>query len=281
VEIKAADVKKLRDKTGAGMLDCKKALMEAEGDYAKAEKKLKELGLAAAAKRSGRATNQGRIFTAVTENKAGILELACETDFVARNKDFIALGNSLLEKVIENGYTESNEELEAMVKDVISTIKENMSLKRFETLDIAENEAAADYIHGEGSLGVLVKMKAENPAVLQNDEVKSFLFDCALHAAAFNPLYLDKSDVDDTYIREQEEIYRKQVAELGKPANVVDNIVKGKINKHFSEICFLQQGFVKDDKTSVENTMKELGKKVGSSLSITDFLYYRVGQDAE
>lgn len=281
MEIKAADVKKLRDKTGAGMLDCKKALMEAEGDYTKAEKKLKELGLAAAAKRSGRATNQGRIFTAVTDTKAGILELACETDFVARNKDFIALGNNLLEKVIENGYTESNEELEAMVKDVISTIKENMSLKQFETINIAENEAAADYIHGEGSLGVLVKMQAEDPAVLEKEEVKAFLFDCALHVAAFNPLYLDKTNVDDAYIKEQEEIYRKQVAELGKPANVIDNIVKGKINKHFSEICFLQQGFVKDDKTSVEDTMKALGKKVGSALSITDYRYYRVGQDAE
>lgn len=279
MDIKAADVKKLRDKTGAGMLDCKKALKESDGDFSKAEKKLKELGLAAAAKRSGRATDQGRIFTSVTDTKAGILELACETDFVARNKDFIALGNQMLSKVLENDYKEPNDELNQMVKDVISTIKENMSLKKFETMNVSENELVSEYTHGEGNIGVLVKMKAEKPEALQNQEVKDFLFDCALHAAAFNPMFLDKSDIDEAYKKEQEDIFKNSVAESGKPANVIDNIVKGKMNKHFSEICFLQQGFVKDDKISVEKTLKALSDKVGSELKIVDYIYYRVGMD--
>lgn len=280
MSIKASDVKKLRDKTGAGMMECKKALVETDGDFAQAEKKLKELGLAAAAKRSGRATDNGRISTLITADKAGILEVACETDFVARNTDFIKLGNDLIAEVIEKGYTEKNEELENMVKDLISTIKENMSLKRFEVLELSENDMAAEYIHGEGSIGVLVKLNAEDKSALENEKVKEFLFDCALHIAAFNPVYLDKGDVDEAYLAEQIDIFTNQVAAMGKPANVVENIVKGKINKHYSEICFLQQGFVKDDKTSVERVLAALSKEVGTKLQITDYRYYKVGDEA-
>jgi len=280
VTIKASDVKKLREKTGAGMLDCKKALVETDGNFQQAEKKLKELGLAAAAKRSGRATNNGRISTKITSDRAGILEIACETDFVARNKDFIALGDALLSTVFEKNKTEIDEELENMVKDLISTIKENMTLKRFSVLPLAENEIAADYIHGGGALGVLVKMKADNTAVLANEAVKEFLFNCALHIAAFSPLYLSSELVDAEYLEEQKDIFTKQVAAMDKPANVVENIVKGKINKHFSEICFLQQPFVKDDKSSVSQVLAALSKEVGTKLEITDYRYFKVGEEA-
>lgn len=275
--IKAADVKKLRDMTGAGMMECKKALTESEGDFKKAEKLLKELGLAAAAKRSGRATDQGRVFTKVADTKALILELACETDFVARNKDFIQLGEQMLEVALDKGYSSINEELEQMVTDLISKIKENMSAKRLSALDIADNEHVAEYIHGEGSIGVIVKIAAEDGSKI-TDEVKEFAFDCALHIAAFNPTYRDKSDVDQAYVDEQTEIFTKQVAALGKPANVVDNIVKGKLNKHFTEICFLQQGFVKDDKVSVEKKLAELSKAVGTKITIADYITFRVGE---
>lgn len=278
--IKASDVKKLREKTGAGMLDCKKALVETDGNFQQAEKKLKELGLAAAAKRSGRATNNGRVSTKITSDRAGILEIACETDFVARNKDFIALGDALLSTVFEKNKTEIDEELENMVKDLISTIKENMTIKRFSVLDLAANEIASDYIHGEGVLGVLVKMKAENPAVLETEAVKEFLFNCALHIAAFSPLYLSSELVDAEYLEEQKDIFTKQVAAMDKPANVVENIVKGKINKHFSEICFLQQPFVKDDKSSVSQVLAALSKEVGTKLEITDYRYFKVGEEA-
>ncbi len=278
--IKASDVKKLREKTGAGMLDCKKALVETDGNFQQAEKKLKELGLAAAAKRSGRATNNGRISTKITSDRAGILEIACETDFVARNKDFIALGEALLAAVFEKNKSEIDEELENMVKDLISTIKENMTIKRFSILELADNEMAADYIHGEGALGVLVKIKAENPAVLESEAVKEFLFNCALHIAAFSPSYLSSDLVDDEYLEEQKDIFTKQVAAMDKPANVVENIVKGKINKHFSEICFLQQPFVKDDKSSVSQVLAALAKEVGTKLEITDYRYFKVGEEA-
>ncbi len=280
VEIKAADVKKLREKTGAGMLDCKKALTDAGGDFSGAEKILKELGLAAAAKRSGRATNEGRIFTKVGSSLATVVEIACETDFVARNQDFIALGEDIAQTIIAKNLTEKTDELNNKVKEAISTIKENMDLKRFKTMAVAEDELVSEYVHGEGAIGVLVKLKADKASVLQNDAVKEFSFDCALHLAAFNPLFLNRDSVEESYKQEQEQIFRKQAESLGKPEKVMEGIVKGKMNKHFSEICFLDQGFVKEEKKSVAAKMKEVAGAAGGKLDIVDFVYYKVGDDS-
>jgi elongation factor Ts len=276
-DVKPADVKKLRDKTGAGMLDCKKALVEAAGDFTKAEKLLKEQGLAAAAKRSDRATNEGRVFTKIENNKAGIVELACETDFVARNENFINAGTELLDAIVKDSLSEITPALEEQVKMVISKIKENISIKRFKTFEVADNEFCMDYIHGEGGIGVLVKMSADNNSLFENEKVKEFAFDCALHIAAFNPLYLSKDDVDEAYINEQTEIFMKQAQNLGKPENVLQGIVKGKLNKHFSQICLLDQPFVKDDKNSLQKVLDSVGKEAGGKLKIEDFVYYRVG----
>ncbi|MBI9108117.1 MAG: elongation factor Ts [Spirochaetales bacterium] len=278
-DIKPADVKRLREKTGAGILDCKKALVDAEGDFAKAEKLLKEQGLAAASKRSDRATNEGRVFTKIDGTKAGILELACETDFVARNDNFKNAGAELLDSIMEENLTEMTDSLEENVKLVISKIKENISVKRFKTLEVADNELCVDYIHGEGGIGVLVKIAADNKTLLSNDELKQFAFDCALHIAAFNPLFLSQDKVDAAYTQEQTEIFTKQAENLEKPANVLQGIVKGKLNKHFSQICLLDQPFVKDDKSSLANVLAALGKKIGGTLSIADFAYFRVGEE--
>ena len=281
MEVTASEVKKLREKTGAGMLDCKKALVEAGGDFAKAEKILKELGLAAAAKRSGRATNEGRIFSQVTEGAAGLLELSCETDFVARNEDFIRFGEELLATVIEKKLSEITPELETKVTDVISRIKENITLRRFKVLPVDSGELAVEYIHGEGGIGVIVKLKSDNAGLLTDERVKSFAFDVALHVAAYNPMYLSREKVDPAYLKEQEEIFTKQAESLGKPENVLAGIVKGKVNKHLSEICLLQQAFVKDDKQSVQQMQEKVGKEVGANLTITDFLYFRVGEEID
>lgn len=279
MEIKAADVKALRDKTGAGMMDCKNALTEAGGDPVKAEKILKELGLAAAAKRTGRATNEGRIFTSIKEGRAAILELSCETDFVARNADFIALGEELAAAVAEKDLAADSAELTDRVTDLITTIKENMSLRRAESLPIAEGETVQDYIHGEGRIGVLVKAGADKPEILENEAVKTFVFDCALHVAAFNPMFLSEKDVPAEYLKEQEGIFAKQAETLGKPEKVIQGIVKGRMKKHLSEICFLDQPFVRDDKKSVAQVAQEVGKEAGGQLSIEKFVYYRVGED--
>lgn len=277
--VQAADVKKLREITGAGMLECKKALTETDGDIKKAEKVLKERGVAAATKRSGRATNEGRIFSHTKGDAGGLLELACETDFVARNSDFVSFGENLIAKVVEDGRTEVDSELEQKVKELISILKENIKIRRFDTINSSENEMLIDYIHGEGRIGVIVKFHAEDASKLQEERVKNLAFDCALHVAAFNPIYLSKDTVEADYLKEQEEIFYKQVQQLGKPEKVLEGIVKGKLNKHLSEICLLNQGFVKEEKKSVQQILQEVSKEIGTTLSITGYLYYRVGEE--
>jgi len=280
VEIKPVDVKKLRDQTGAGMTDCKTALTEASGDFNKAVKILKEKGLAAAAKRSSRATQEGKIFTKISEGKVVILELSCETDFVARNENFIKLGKELAEEIIASGAETVNEKLSGMVTTAISVLKENMTLKRFKTLLLANNEYAADYIHGAGNIGTIIKLKAENPEVFGKDVVKTLAVDLTLHAAAFAPMALSEKDISDAYMKEQEEIFRKQSENLNKPENVLQGIIKGKINKHLSEICFLNQPFVKDDKRKVSQVLADVSKEAGSKIELSSYLYYKLGENA-
>ena len=280
MEISAKIVKELRDATGAGMMDCKKALVEAEGEFAKAEKILKEMGLAAVAKRAGRATNNGRAFTLIKDGKAVILEMVCETDFVARNTDFIALGEELCNDIIENNYTEIVPALGAKVEGLITKIKENMSLKRFDVWTLDDSTLVSEYVHGEGSLATIVALSSSDKSVLEHESVKTLANDLALHVAAFNPLYLDKSDVDADYIKENTEIFTTQTLALGKPEKVVPGIVAGKLNKHFTEICFMQQSFVKDDSISVEKALADISKEVGATLKVSKYCLYKVGVEA-
>ena len=280
MEIKPIDVKKLREQTGAGMLDCKNALKESDGDIKKAVKILKEKGLAAAAKRSARATQEGKIFTKIADGKAVILELSCETDFVSRNEIFVNLGKSLVDKAIASGATEITEELKTMVKEGIGTLKENMELKNLKVIDIADDEYVVDYIHGIGNIGTLIKLKSDNKDVFSNAAVKEFAFDSALHVAAFNPVALSPEAIDPAYIKEQEEIFTKQAESLDKPEKVIQGIIKGKLSKHLSEICFLNQPFVKDDKKKVSQVLAETAKAAGCKLEIADYIYFRVGENA-
>jgi elongation factor Ts len=273
-----AAVKELRDKTGAGMMECKKALVDAGGDMAKAEKLLKESGLAAAAKRMSRTTNEGRIFSRIAGKRAAMLELTCETDFVARNSDFVAMGNKMLDKLMADGARVDPASLEAMVGDIARIIKENMGLRRFKVVDAADDEMLIDYIHGEGRIGVILKFRLGNPAVASNPKVKETTFDLALHVAAFAPAYLSRDKVDPAYIAEQEAIFRKQVEAMDKPENVLAGIIKGKVAKHLSEICLLEQGFVKDEKIKVQKVLEDLGKQAGGKVELADYLYFKVGQ---
>ena len=261
------------------MLDCKNALISAEGDFAKAEKILKEQGLAAAAKRSGRATNEGRIFTMVKTGKAGVMELSCETDFVAINELFAKSGTEILENYIDAETL--TPEMEEKLKGTIATLKENIAIRRLKLLKIGANEFVVDYIHGVGKIGVLVKIAVEKAALLENKQVKQFGFDAALHVAAFNPLYLSRKDVDPGYLKEQEEIFTKQAEGMDKPEKVLKGIIQGKLNKHLSSICLLSQGFVKQEKVSVEKILAELGRNVGGKVEIVDFAVFKLGEELE
>ena len=277
MEIKASDVKTLREKTGAGMMDCKNALIKAVGDYAKAEKILREEGVSVAEKRIGRATNEGKIFSKIDGKRAVMLELDCETDFVSRNKDFIDTGVKLVELVLAKNLREPNAEMQALVTEVISKIKENIILKRFTVVEAGAGELLVDYIHSD-KLGVLIRVKADKPELAADKRVHDFAFDIALHVAAFNPKYLDRSKIDAAFIKEQEEIFTKQAEGLGKPATVLQGIIKGKVNKYLSDICLLDQGFVKDEKVPVGKAITEFSKQIGATLSVVEYLYYKVGE---
>ncbi len=275
--ITADAVKRLRDRTGAGMMDCKKALVEANGDFDAAERILKEMSLVAVSNRQDRATDNGRVFVKAQDDKAVLVELSCETDFVANNELFIETGEKIAAVALEKGYTEVNEELEAMVTELITTIKENMELKTLCAYEIGENQKATTYVHGNGSLAVLVIAQADSPALFENADVAAFLQDSAMHVAAFTPSFLDRKSVDEAYIKEQESIFAVQAAQLDKPEKVQQGIVKGRLNKHLAEVCFLEQPFVKDDSLSVAKKMAEVAKAAGGSLEITEFAFLRAG----
>jgi elongation factor Ts len=278
--ISAADVKKLREKTGAGMMDCKKALNEAGGDFDRAEEILKELGLAAVAKRSGRATEEGRVFTYVGDAGAGILEISCETDFVARNEEFAATGAELVKDAVEKNLSADDKGMNDRVAELAATIKENMSVRRLEKIALSDKQVALDYIHGDaGSLGVVVILDLSDASLKSNEAVLTLGKDLAMHAAAFSPLYLNEEAVDSAYLADQEKIFKAQAENMDKPENVVQGIIKGKLKKHLKEICFTEQGFVKDDKRSVTQVLSDTGKEVGGEIKLTKYVVFRAGEE--
>jgi elongation factor Ts len=283
-EISAADVKKLRDITGAGPMECKNALVSTGGDFAKAEKMLKEKGLAALEKRVGRATNEGKIFIKINNDgsAAALVELSSETDFVARNPDFITLGGVIADKVLEKNISAPNDELNGMVQELATKIRENMGLKRLCLVKASSNEYLTQYIHGDGNIGVVVKCESDKPEIFKNEEVKSFIFSIALHIAAFNPAAIDRSKIDQKWVKEQEEIFKVQMDKdeklKGKPENVLAGILQGKVNKYLSEICLLEQGYVKDEKLTVAKAIDECAKKAGAKLAVNSYAYFKVGQ---
>jgi elongation factor Ts len=284
VDIKASDIKDLREKTGAGMMDCKKALVEAKGDFAGAEKLLREWGMAGVEKRAGRATNEGKIFLKESAGKISLVEIVCETDFVCRNKDFIDVGNKAVALAFDKGYDKPTPDVDAMVKDIAGIIKENMALKRVKLIVAGPNEYIHSYVHGEGTLAVVVKFRSDKSEAFANDKVKAFVHDVALHIAAFNPMFLDDTKPAPAWIEEQKEIFAKQI-ELdekmkGKPEKVIQGAAAGKLKKLMAEICLLNQGFVKEEKTPVAQAMAAVAKEAGAKLEIVDFIYVKVGESA-
>ena len=282
-EINAADVKRLREKTGAGMMECKNALVSSEGNFGEAEKLLKEKGLAALEKRADRAANEGKIFIKIKDDlsAAVLVELSSETDFVARNPEFIALGGTIADKALEQGIGAPNEALGGLVTELATKIRENMGLKRLNLVKAGPNEYLSQYIHGDGNIGVVVKCESDKPEIFKNEEVKSFVFSLALHIAAFNPHALDRSKIDQGWLSEQEDIFRKQIEQdeklQDKPANVLEGILKGKVNKYLSEICLLEQGYVKDEKLTVARAIDACAQKAGGKLTVSDYVYFKVG----
>ena len=280
--ISASDVKKLRDLTGAGMMDCKKALTEADGDFQAAEKILKEMGLAAVAKRQDRATENGRVFVKNDGKNVVLLSLSCETDFVAKNADFAKLGEDMCSVILEKGYTEINDELKGMVDGLIAIIKENMNIVKLTVVPVAAY--ASTYVHGEGAVAVCVNLDSDKKEIFAEDDVKELAHDLALHVAAFKPQYLDEASVSKEFEEEQLSIFKAQVASdeklASKPEKVKEGIVRGKLSKLYKEICFLSQPFVKDDTKSVSQAVSEVAKKYQANIKVVGYVVYQAGVTA-
>ncbi|OHD14537.1 MAG: translation elongation factor Ts [Spirochaetes bacterium GWB1_48_6] len=284
MEVTPEMVKKLRDKTGVGIGDCKKALVEAGGDFDKADKILKEKGLASAAKRAGRTNDEGRVFAHVKGTRSGIIQMACETDFVARNADFTAFSVAIAKEMIEAGQTEVNADQDQRLKDLGAKIKENITVKAVSYMDAGVDELVGDYVHmvnDVGRIGVLIKLKAADAAKAAG--LKTLANDLALTVAAYNPLYMTRSDVPAAFITEQEEIFATQMSQdeslQSKPENVKQGILKGKVNKLLAEICLVDKPFIRDDKSTVAQALEKASKEMGTKIELVAYKQLRIGQD--
>lgn len=287
-EITAALVKELREMTGAGMMECKKALTEAEGDIGKAVDVLRTRGLAAVAKKAGRATNEGTVMALIAEDgKAGALvELNCETDFVGMNEKFKAYAEKIAKAVLANKPADldalkasevEGETVEAVVTDAIHTLGENIQLSRF-AYAAQEDGAVASYIHGGGKIGVLVEFKLGDAALATNDDFKKYGRDIAMQVAAASPVSATRDSVDPAVVEHEMSIYKAQAAESGKPENIQEKIATGRMEKFYKENCLTEQAYVKNPDQSVNQYTAEVAKQLGTTIEIVNFTRFMLGE---
>lgn len=275
MNITAAQVKELRDATNVSMMDCKRALQEAEGDMEKAVKLLRERGMAVAAKKASRVAKDGKISAKVSDDgKTGVMiEINCETDFVTRNEKFQAFVAEMTDKAmdVDNPAEAFKDEITA----AIAEIGENIILRKSEKF-VAEKGAVSTYIHMGGKVGVMVEFGLENEANATNETFKELGLDICLHVAAVNPMALDRDGIAESVVAEEKALFAKQVE--GKPENIVENILKGKLNKFYATNCLLEQGFVKEDKTSISELLAAKGKELGDTITIKRYIRWQLGE---
>ena len=283
--IAAKDVMELRKKTGIGMMECKKALVEADGDMEKAVDVLRTRGLAAAAKKAGRATNEGTVMTVLADDakSAAVVELNCETDFVGMNEKF----KGYAEKIARAAMAANVEDIEALkavdaegetvedvLTDAIHTLGENMNLAR---AAVVEAGGVASYIHGGGKIGVLVTFDVEgiDPA---SDEFQHCGRDVAMQVAAASPVSATRESVPAEVVAHEMEIYKAQAAESGKPENIQEKIATGRLEKFYKESCLTEQAFVKNPDQSINQYTDECAKNLGGTIKVTGFKRFMLGE---
>lgn len=287
-EITAALVKELREMTGAGMMECKKALTEAEGDIEKAVDVLRTRGLAQAAKKAGRATNEGTVMALVSEDgtAGALVELNCETDFVGINEKFRAYAEKIATAVLVNKPADldalkaseiEGETVEAVVTDAIHTLGENIQLARFALTDQPEG-AVASYIHGGGKIGVLVEFKLGDVAFATNEDFKKYGRDIAMQVAAANPVAATRESVAAEIVEREMAIYKAQAAESGKPENIQEKMATGRMEKYYKENCLTEQPFVKNPDQSVNAYTAEVAKQLGTTIEVVSFTRFMLGE---
>lgn len=288
----AIDVKNLRELTGVGMMDCKKALTETDGDMEKAVLWLREKGLAAAQKKAGRVAAEGMSFATVTDGVGVITEVNAETDFVAKNEMFVEYVAAVAEVVAKENpasiealmaakYAGGELTVEQAQQEKIMVIGENITVRRFARYAEGVNVA---YVHMGGRIAVLVNMEVSDD-IKGKAEVETLGRDLAMQIAAMNPSYLDKSAVSQDALDKEREILLAQAKEdpknAGKPDNIIEKMVGGRIGKYYEENCLMQQAFVKENKVSVENHIASVAKELGGSIKVVAFTRYMTGEGIE
>ncbi len=273
--ITAAMVKELRDKTGAGMMDCKKALTECEADVEKALDWLRQKGLSKAAKRADRATSEGVIASSTSADGkvSAIVEVMTETDFVARGEKFQEFAKSVAEEVAANN-PENLDAFQDRVNDLAASTGEKTVLGRFVRMTIEGEGVIGTYVHSNGKLAVLVEVDTDKPA---DETVAEFAKNVAMQIAASNPLALDADSLDPALLEREREVYRQKALAEGKPEKIIDKIAEGAVKKYCKEVCLLDQAYIRDDKMSVQDLLKATAKAAGCTIAIRKFVRIQLG----
>ncbi|ALV28652.1 translation elongation factor Ts [Pannonibacter sp. Q-1] len=291
MSITAGMVKDLREKTGAGMMDCKAALTETNGDMEAAIDWLRAKGLAKAAKKAGRVAAEGLVGVASKGTTAAVIELNSETDFVARNDGFQALVRDVaavaltaggdVEAISAAGYPGSDKSVDASIKDAIATIGENMTLRRAAVLSVNDG-VVSTYVHsaisdGLGKIGVLVALESAG----DKDKLNALGRQIAMHIAATSPLSLNVDQLDPAVVERERAVFIEQARESGKPDNIIEKMVEGRIRKFYEEVTLVKQAFVIDPDKTVEQAVEALGKELGTAVTLSGFVRFALGEGIE
>ena len=287
--ISAKDVMELRKQTDCGMMECKKALTDAEGDFAKAIELLRERGLATAAKKAGRVAAEGMVYADYcAECKVGVvIEVNAETDFVAKNADFQAFVKTCADTVIEQNPADveallackaagTEETVDALLKEKILTIGENIKIRRFARYE----GAVTSYVHAGGRIGVIVKFDTTDD-IAATEGFKAYAHNVAMQIAAMNAEYLDEASVPAERVEKEKEILTQQIVDEGKPANIAEKIVAGRLNKFFKEICLVDQVYVQDSSMTVKQYTESVAKELGGDIKIAAYTRFEKGEGLE
>ncbi len=291
MSITASDVKELRARTGAGMMDCKKALGESEGDMEAALDYLRKKGLATAEKRKDRVAKEGLVRIHVDGAVGGMVEVNCETDFVARNEEFEALATALAAQVVEKNPASLDElqsqpiaggaSAETRLADLVGKIGEKMLVSRFRHITLDGPGVVEPYLHAGGRVGVLVALTTSSEEIAAKPEFRETAHELALHVAFASPVCTDRSAIPADLVERERRISRERALEQGKPEKIVDKIVEGQINKYFAEVVLLEQTYVKEDKTAVKKWLAAQGQTLGGEIEVAAFARFALGEAAE
>lgn len=292
MSISANLVKELRERTSAGMMDCKKALEETKGDFEAAIEWLRVKGLSAAAKKAGRIAAEGTVFAQTLGDIGIVVEINSETDFVARNDGFKALVSDIAEHITHAAHAlgdildqafhkNPTKKVGEMMIDAVAKIGEKIVIRRFERYTAAPNSIVHTYVHGEGKIGVLIEVIASKPEATKNPELRTFAQDVCLHIAAMNPMAISSEQIPAEVVSKEKEILKAKNLEQGKKAEMIEKIVEGQIRKFLAENCLVDQSFVKNSDIKVSDLAKEIGKKIGAEITIKRFTRFELGAGIE